>query len=503
MGNFDPLVETRQEEGDNVIEPNVDVEDVLLGGRIAETYSKLIRYCPELDMWFVWDGKRWARDVTHRTERFVMDMAHEALIDLARQPDPPLRDLKFWRDAMKMRRIATGLQAARSESKLIARHADLDVKPMVLNCASGTIDLVTGTIRPADPSDLLTRCSPVSYDPDADRSLLNTYLARVMPDPDTRRYLRDAMGYVITGRPWYEKILYLSGPTRSGKSTLISAVNSALGDYAATADFQTFLERKGCPGSNRGDLVRLAGRRFVSSVETEEGAKLAGGLLKMLSGGDTITAAAKYKDEIEYKPIFTLCLVSNNLPRADDEDAALWERLELIPFDQTIPVGERDPTIKERLADPLIGGPAILAWMVEGALAVQKTGLVPADTVTVATSNWRADNDPLREYLREQTFVSQNNIRFSELNANYKGWCQLNSHRPLGGAKLSRRVQAAGFPVKPGTDNVKFVIGLGVKQLPYTPFITASAVRSFANPPQSDAGGRFGEALVDDDPSPY
>ena len=58
------------------------------------------------------------------------------------------------------------------------------------------------------------------------------------------------------------------------KSTCLEAVKATLGDYALTADFDTFLAR--CDvGGPRNDIARLAGARMVISIEVEEGRRLA------------------------------------------------------------------------------------------------------------------------------------------------------------------------------------------------------------------------------------
>ena len=48
------------------------------------------------------------------------------------------------------------------------------------------------------------------------------------------------------------------GPTASGKSSYLESMRCALGDYAMTADFETFLTRRGDAGI-RNDIARLAG----------------------------------------------------------------------------------------------------------------------------------------------------------------------------------------------------------------------------------------------------
>ena len=162
------------------------------------------------------------------------------------------------------------------------------------------------------------------------------------------------------------------GPTKTGKSTLLKGLRATWGDYATTADFETFLTREHVTGAPRADIAGLAGKRLVVSLEVDQGKKLAEALIKWLFGGDYVTARFLYKKEFEFLPTFKLWLASNHRPQVSSDDDAIWERIRQIPFEQTIPKEERDPGIKAELSDPEQSGAAILAWAVEGCLLWQQ-----------------------------------------------------------------------------------------------------------------------------------
>jgi putative DNA primase/helicase len=80
----------------------------------------------------------------------------------------------------------------------------------------------------------------------------------------------------------------LHGIGANGKSTLIEVTRALLGEYAQRTPTQTLLARRDSTIPN--DIARLRGARFVTAAETEEGRRLAEGLVKDLTGGDTIAA---------------------------------------------------------------------------------------------------------------------------------------------------------------------------------------------------------------------
>ncbi|MGB2938509.1 MAG: phage/plasmid primase, P4 family [Phycisphaerae bacterium] len=428
----------------DAVSDDANVEgDVRLGRAFAAAYHKRVRYCSDRETWLVWDRRRWKEDAVHAAERLMQDLARDRLAAAANVGDSKAREaeVRFWVQAMRRNRIEAALWAARSDPRLIVRLADLDADPWALNVANGTFNLKTSRLRRHDPADLITKLAPVEYRPDADQREWLRFLERVVPDAATRAFLQHAAGYSLTGLANEECLFFVCGPTAGGKSTFISAVGSVLGDYAATANFATFLAQRNRTGP-RPDIVRLAGKRFVSSVETEEAAQLASGLLKWITGQDRLCERSLYTVEIEFLPTFSLWLVSNFKPRAQDDDSALWRRLMLLPFPVTIPEAERDPAVKARLRDPAIGGPAVLAWLVKGCRDWQKHGLNPPSSVQVATRQWRAENDPIADWLSERADLNPTAVTtFKALNADYHAWAKDNGLKPISGTKLGMRLQ--------------------------------------------------------------
>jgi hypothetical protein len=174
-----------------------------------------------------------------------------------------------------------------------------------------------------------------------------------------------------------------------------------LGEYAATADFESFLQRRG-DGGIRNDIARLAGGRMVVSVEVEDGKRLAEGLIKQLTGGDKIAARFLHREYFEFEPQFTLWLVANARPRAHADDDALWRRILQIPFTEVIPAAERDPELKRALRTNPAEQIAILAWLVHGCLEWQEHGLAVPERVRNYTEEYRQENDPLAEWIADE-----------------------------------------------------------------------------------------------------
>ena len=283
----------------------------------------------------------------------------------------------------------------------------------------------TRELIPHDPEHMITKILPVTYDPEANRPLWQKFIDEVTGgNDDIKKFLQVAIGYSLTGDIGEEKLFFVHGPAATGKSTFLEAIKSVMGEYSRTADFEAFLKRSNT-GGPRNDIARLAGSRFVTSIEVDEGKKLAEGLVKMITGGDTISARFLYKESFEFTPQLKLFLAANHAPQVDSEDEAMWRRIVRIPFDEVIPVEKRDPALKKMLKDIVYMGPTILNWAIEGCIIWQKEGLMVPDVLKEATSKYREDMDPISEFLEERCiFGDDKKVSVRRMRNAYEGVTQ-------------------------------------------------------------------------------
>ncbi len=391
--------------------------------RLVRRYGRRFRYCYELGAWFVWDGKRWVRDNGKRMERFAKKTTRK----IAHDPVERLHDaealFKWAEKSESALRLAAMIDLARSESGVAVEPAALDADPMLLNCANGTVDLRTGELRPHDRKNLVTKMSPVEYDPDADSPDLLPFVGHVTGgDAEFADYLQKAAGYTVSGLTREEVLFLLCAPGGRGKSTLLEALKSALGDYAMTTDFDTFVAAGG--GRPRNDIARIAGARMVIAMESEnEGERLAVKVVKSLTGRDTVTARFLYREFFEYRPSFKIWLGVNHAPAVNHKDDAMWRRIHRIPVRNQVTKVDRD--LKDRLCDPAAGGRAVLAWAVRGFAAYLRDGLALPAAVRAATEGYRQSMDPLAEFMADRCELGPDKrAPGSSLWGNYTHWCR-------------------------------------------------------------------------------
>ncbi|MGO8684777.1 MAG: phage/plasmid primase, P4 family [Thermoleophilia bacterium] len=412
--------------------------------RLIATCGERIRFCPPWGAWLVWDGCRWAKDdslqIEHLTGLALRSIHNEAARATSEEARRELGRWALASESAQRRRAA--IECARSDPRIVVRPAEFDADPWRFNCLNGTLDLRTGDLRNHDRRDLITKLAPVVYDPAARLDLWERVLREATEgNAAMMAFLARLAGYSLTGLISEEKLPFIFGPEATAKSTFLEALKSTWGDYAQTADFESFLKRSGV-GAPRSDLARLAGARLVVSIETEANAHLAGGLVKMITGGDRVVARRLYQEEFEFRPQFTLWWAANDAPKMSDRDGALWRRIVQIPFIHQIAKQERDPQVKAILTDPTSAGAAILAWAVRGCLAWQREGLGVPPAVEQATAALRAEMDPLRDFFAERcAFEDQALTSSKQLFAAYRHWAAANNDdKPLSRREFGLRI---------------------------------------------------------------
>jgi putative DNA primase/helicase len=258
------------------------------------------------------------------------------------------------------------------------------------------------------------------------------------------------MGSTLTGITSDEKLFFVHGPTNAGKSTFAEAMKGALGDYAVTTDFETFLRKR--DGGTRNDIARLAGARMVVSLEVDEGKHLAVALIKSLTGGDTVTTRFLYREFFEFLPAFKLWLFANHRPDASAEDSALWRRILVIPFTRSLSEAERDESVKRILREDRGVRAAILAWAVRGCLEWQEKGLAPPVAILQASGDYREECDSIGDFITECCVLeSQARAWASDLYMAYKQWCEASGDRPMSQKAFGRRLTDRGVTRRRGS----------------------------------------------------
>ena len=439
----------------------------------ADMYRNVIAFVPDIKMFRVYDGTRWADDEADMQVR----QAAKSWSDYVRKVIPPKKEAapedkeaapedKFavYRKFYSRYRFLKNRKALIEDvqDELAHRLRDFDRNPCLLNLKNGTFNLQTGKIQPHKASDMLSKMANVSYNPAAKCDRFEQFIYEVTEGKAERaRMLQTALGYALTGEPREECLFIATGLlTRNGKGTLFDTVLNILGDYGAQIDFNT-LARGGARDGSRAtpDLARLVGIRFVLSNEPEKGVCFNEALLKQLTGGDEIIARPLYGRPIQFKPAFTIFITANSNPTVSDDSLFASGRIKLLPFNRHFSEDERDTSLKGQFRTEEAKS-GIFNWLIRGFRMYQKDGLHDTDEMRALVAEYRLDNDYIQQYFDECfDFGAPGGATLKNVRLDYARWCEDVGTKPLGLKLFKEELQKRGIKIHMGHNHILVIDG--------------------------------------------
>ena len=345
-------------------------------------------------------------------------------------------------------------------------YGSFDADIYIFNCQNGTLHIDTGEFTEHRSTDLLTKKSPVVYDPTAYSGRFATYIDEIMSgDADRAKFLQKILGYGLTGDTRHECMTILYGvTTRNGKGTLCESVLKVLGDYGCASRPETIAMKSYTNGSQPSeDVARLAGVRFVNIPEPGKGMVLDAAKVKAMTGNDTLNARYLHENSFDFQPQFKIYVNTNFLPVINDMTLFSSDRIIIIPFDRHFDENSRDTTLKRRFAEEGVQS-AILNWLLEGYRLLQSEGLFLPKSVKEATERYQHDSDKMALFFEDNLVADDTaEVMTAQVYARYKEWCQENGTYPEGMKNFKQGLQAFAEVVrkrpKRGGEKTTMLIG--------------------------------------------
>ena len=407
--------------------------------RFIARHGADVRYCYAWSRWIVWAGSRWERDEAGRSHLLAKETVRGIYQEAAGAEDEDRRKAlaKHAARSEAEAKIRAMLELAKSEVPISPN--ELDPAPWLLNVPNGTVDLRTGELREHRREDLLTKMAGADYDPRAVAPTWSATLERSLPSKELRQFFQKLCGYAFSGDVSEHILAVLYGTGANGKSTILNALLTAAGDYGMQAAPDLLVAKK---GSHPTEVADLFGMRLVASIEVEDGRRLAESLVKQLTGGDKVRARKMRQDFWQFDPTHKVFMAVNHKPEVRGTDTAIWRRLRLIPFEQTIPPTEQDKKLPQKLEAEL---PGILAWCVAGCLEWQRGGLQAPEEVCKATAGYRSEMDVIGAFLQDECEIgSEFKEPFTTLYKRYEEWCEDGGERAETRRKFNARLKERG-----------------------------------------------------------
>lgn len=307
---------------------------------------------------------------------------------------------------------------------------------------NGIYDLERDEFRPGRPEDYVSMSTNIEYEPDLDWDderveEVMQFVDQVLPDEDEREYVLTLLGSFLNGNNRNEKFHIWTGSGGNGKSKIIELYQLAIGDYGCNIPISLLTHARKDSGSASSEVARTKGRRFAVLQEPDVHTRINVGLMKEMTGGDTIQARMIYQEPIEFKPQIKMVLTCNHLPELPYDDEATWRRVRSVEFkSRFVDVEDVNPSDKyshpkdEELSEKFQEWKEPLMWILIQYYDKWRTkGLREPKSVIAFTEQYKAQNDQFRdffdEYLIKDTAATEP-VQFKEIWQKYTEWCNQN-----------------------------------------------------------------------------
>jgi putative DNA primase/helicase len=408
--------------------------DEELALRFSDLHKDRLRYVAPWGRWLIREPAVWRFEETLKAFDLARAICRQAAAEC---------NTKDAKGIASANTVGAVERLAKADRRHAATVDQWDADPWLLNTPGGVVDLRAGRTRPHRPDDYFTKITAVA--PGGECPLWQAFLDKITGgDKDMQAFLQRVAGYSLTGETTEHALFFGYGTGANGKGTFLNALTGIMGDYAAVATMETFTASQ--TERHPTDLAMLRGARLVTAQETEVGRRWAESRIKALTGGDPITARFMRQDFFTFLPQFKLVIAGNHKPGLRNVDEAMRRRLNLIPFNVTIPKNERDPDLAAKLKAEW---PGILQWMIDGCLAWQAVRLSPPEVVTRATDNYLEAEDATGLWLAECCDVGPHRIEGSTaLFQSWKQWAEAAGEWPGSQKSFSQALEARGFNPK-------------------------------------------------------
>ena len=449
-----------------VIENNImKLNDDTLAKAMYRLLTDKLVYVSDVGKWLEYDGVKWVNcvDVRDYIAKLV-PAVYSIMIEYYDTVEPSGTKAEIKAEEARRKAILTKLLqygSARLYRGLIymmeifagIRSSVLDShkNDLVLNAPSCTILLQDNgcSVKDHDLRDYITKAINADIDDNAGH-LWADFVEQVMPSQEIRHFMQMYCGYMLTGYTYEQMLMILYGEGGTGKSVFCETIHYMLGDYATTIPIEALLAARNDGGATATpEIAKLKGKRLAVTSEAGANRTFRTDLIKVLTGGETITARFLHGNPFEFDPAHKIIMSTNHLPNIPiSVDTGIRRRMCIVPFDNVIPADDRDVYLLEKLKTPKeIAG--VLNWCLAG-YSEYKTQNKPLmailpKKVQELTQSLLNDSDTLGQFLKEECVEGSDcKVGVSEFIAAYERFCGTKVKRNT----VSRELEERGFKKK-------------------------------------------------------
>nr|PNR61599.1 hypothetical protein PHYPA_000022 [Physcomitrium patens] len=363
---------------------------------------------------YFFDTKRWAlksskasmmREILTGMYRFIADVCESYMKTI----EPAIKIIDFIQlsdNRRKMMYTCAGMLYKEGFEEL------LDSRRNVIGMKGGVYDFIEDRFRRMESDDYITLSTripfvPLDYNSEATNEVLNL-LAKVFPNEDIRRYFMRFISSCLEGQNANKIFSIWSGSGDNGKTVMVSLVEGAFGDYTIKMPTSLLMGKRVQSSAATLELAMLKERLIALVQEPDEGDKLNLGIMKELTGNDSLYIRGLYEEGTIIPQTTKFVLIANRIPQMNRTiHDLLTTHLKDINFSNKIPL----------LA------PVFMRLVIEEYKQYLTYGLEEPNEVKDCIETFHVSNDIFGQFLSANVEKNSKSIvAIKELYDTYKYW---------------------------------------------------------------------------------
>jgi putative DNA primase/helicase len=287
----------------------------------------------------------------------------------------------------------------------------------LLNLENGMLDLRTGELKPHDAEYRSTVQFPVAWDPDAKAPAYEAWLLECAGAGQVDD-LEESISVMLDPTITPSKAVFLFGPSRSGKSTMLKLMKEVAGGRNTSGvSLHQLVE-------NRFMAARVFGKALNISADLSAAHLDDISIFKLMTGEDVVEADAKFAKPFTFTNRALFAFSANELPTVGESSRAYSERIRPFLFGNSF-AGAEDLEMWGRLVAELPG--ILVRWVAAYRRLVERGGYRPTDAGVRET--FEIESDRVRKWFAERLEVVPGDgeiidggMTKKELTAAFKAW---------------------------------------------------------------------------------
>ncbi len=225
------------------------------------------------------------------------------------------------------------------------------------NCVgfqNGLLNLDTREFRSLKMEDHVKKPMPIAYDPEAKALVWEKFLKESVPEHS--KFLQEWVGYLLRRGNIFERMLWVYGQQRTGKSTFLSTIFKMFGQKAVTISSQNISQYQ----------IAMLNDAFLAVCTELSTQRFRTGIFKAMVSGDPVTARHPYGRPFDVQFRGKFMWGSNTLPTLDETEG-VWPRLVMVEFKRQ--PKKMDVLLRQKIEAEISG---VLNWALVGYERVQE-----------------------------------------------------------------------------------------------------------------------------------